>query len=135
MVIPDHLHGFFQGWPTPPSLETHFNLLEKSDHFVLAIDDENARVVGFITAITDDVLSSYISFIEVLPTYQKRGIGSELIRRMLQQLGGLYMVDLLCDPELKLFYECLGMSATTGMMLRNYEHQSGEKLRKLSPGE
>jgi hypothetical protein len=44
---------------------------------------------------------------------------------MLERLRGLYMVDLLCDPEVQSFYARLGMQPATGMMLRNYERQSG----------
>ncbi|WP_218212220.1 GNAT family N-acetyltransferase, partial [Pseudomonas sp. 2822-15] len=76
------LQGFFVGWPNPPSSHTHLKLLEKSTHIVLAVDDENEQVVGFITAISDGVLSAYIPLLEVLTEYQGRGIGKELVRRM-----------------------------------------------------
>ena len=56
-------------------------------------------VVGFVTAVSDGVLSAYIPLLEVLPEYQDRGIGSELMRRILEQLDDLYMVDVLCDAE------------------------------------
>ncbi|HYG59548.1 MAG TPA: GNAT family N-acetyltransferase [Symbiobacteriaceae bacterium] len=124
-LTPDQLHGFFVGWPNPPSAETHLRLLLQSSHVVLALDSETARVAGFITAISDGVLSAYIPLLEVLPQYQGQGIGQELTRRMLAQLKGLYMVDLLCDPELQPFYARLGMHQATGMMLRNYDRQSG----------
>jgi len=117
-VRPDNLHGFFVGWPQPPSSEMHHAVLANSDHLVLAIDEPTGDVVGFITAISDGVLSAYISFLEVLPTYQRQGIGSELVRRMLHQLRGLYAVDLLCDPELQLFYARLDMTSATGMRIR-----------------
>lgn len=82
-------------------------------------------MVGFITAITDGVLSAYIPLLEVLPAYRGRGTGSELLRRLLQKLDHLYMVDLLCDAELQPFYERMGMRPATGMMIRNYAKQSG----------
>jgi hypothetical protein len=62
--------GFWEGWPSPPSPETHLRLLRSSDHVVLAIDDDNGRVIGFTTAVTDKVLSAYIPFLEVLPKYR-----------------------------------------------------------------
>jgi ribosomal protein S18 acetylase RimI-like enzyme len=125
-ITAENLQGFFVGWPNPPSPETHLKLLANSDQVVLAVDDETGNVVGFITAISDGVLSAYIPLLEVLPTYQKRGIGQELVRRMLEKLSRLYMVDLLCDPELHPFYERFGMKPGFGMMLRNYERQSSE---------
>jgi ribosomal protein S18 acetylase RimI-like enzyme len=101
-------------------------LLERSDHVVLALDDATGQVVGFVTAVSDGVISAYIPLLEVLPAYRSAGVGSELMRRMLDLLGDLYMVDLLCDRELQPFNERLGMRRAVGMMHRNY-------LRQASP--
>ncbi len=119
--------GFFIGWPNPPSPETHLRLLQGSSHVVLAIDERTADVVGFATAISDGVLSAYIPLLEVLPEYQHQGIGQELMRRMIAALRSLYMVDLLCDPELQPFYEQIGMRHADGMLIRNYDRQNGSR--------
>jgi GNAT superfamily N-acetyltransferase len=116
-MMPEHLVGFFEGWPHPPSPEIHLRLLENSDYVILAINVDSGNVIGFVTAISDHVLSAYIPFLEVLPEYRGRGIGSELVRRMLDRLSGLYMVDLLCDAELQPFYTSLGMRPATGMLV------------------
>ncbi len=117
-VGPQHLDGFFVGWPSPPSPERHLEVLRRSSHVVLARDGE--RVVGFVTAISDGVLSAYIPLLEVLPDYQGRGIGTELVRRLLARLDGLYMVDLCCDEDVVGFYERLGLSRwDAGMGVRN----------------
>jgi ribosomal protein S18 acetylase RimI-like enzyme len=126
-VTAENLCGFFVGWPNPPSSATHLEILRNSSLVVLAIDSETGDVVGFITAISDGVLSAYIPLLEVLPGYQKQGVGVELTRRMLEKLKGLYMVDLLCDEELQSFYAKLGMKRAQGMFLRNYECQGGAK--------
>ena len=102
------LDGFFVGWPRRPSPERHLALLRGSSHVVLA--REGRRVVGFVTAISDGVLSAYIPLLEVLPDFRGRGIGKELTRRLLGELDGLYMVDLSCDEELVPFYEALGLT-------------------------
>lgn len=113
-----HLEGFFVDWPTPPSPERHLELLLGSDHVVLARDGE--RVVGFVTAISDGVLCAYVPLLEVLPSYQGEGIGSELMRRLLARLENLYMVDLCCDADLEPFYRRLGLQALErGMGIRN----------------
>ena len=124
-VTADQLQGFFVGWPNPPSPATHLRLLEGSQHVILARDETAGTVVGFITALSDGVLSAYIPHLEVLPPYQGQGIGSELVRQMLEHLRQLYMVDLICDPELQPFYARLGMHPWTGMVARNYDRQSG----------
>ena len=124
-VTADQLHGFFVGWPNPPAPETHLKILQNSHEVVLAVDDQEGKVVGFITAIGDGVLCAYIPLLEVLPDYQGQGIGRELARRMLEKLSGLYMIDLLCDKELQDYYARLGMQKATGMMIRNYDRQAG----------
>jgi len=125
------LQGFFVGWPNPPAPETHLRLLRGSSHIVLARDGEmeqGGAVVGFITAVSDGVLSAYIPLLEVLPEYQDRGIGSELVRRMVDRLSDYYMVDLLCDTELQPYYERFAMRRAAGMMLRNYDRQAGRSV-------
>jgi GNAT superfamily N-acetyltransferase len=117
-IRPSELRGFFVGWPDPPSPETHRRLLAGSDEVVLAIDDEAGRVVGFITALSDRVLSAYVPLLEVLPEYQKEGIAKELMERMLAKLGDLYMVDVVTDKELEEFYERFGFKRTTAMSIR-----------------
>ena len=124
-LTPDRFQGFFVGWPDAPSPETHLKLFRGSDHIVMAIDQETTNVVGFVTAITDGVLSAFIPFLEVLSDYQGQGIGEELLRRMLDQLDGLYAVDLICDLGLQPFYAQFGMKPATGMSMRRYKHQSG----------
>jgi ribosomal protein S18 acetylase RimI-like enzyme len=124
-ITSKELGGFFVGWPNPPSPETHLKLLRNSDHILLAFDEETEKVVGFITAISDGILSAYIPFLEVLPEYQGQGIGQELTKRILKKLQGLYMIDLLCDIDIQPFYKKFGMKTATGMIIRNYERQSG----------
>ncbi|MBE9915826.1 GNAT family N-acetyltransferase [Paenibacillus donghaensis] len=118
--------GFFDGWPNPPSNAVFMRILQNAAHIMLAIDDHTGKVVGFITALSDGVLTAYIPLLEVVPAYQKQGIGKELTRRMLDKLKDIYMVDLLCDPDLQEFYEGLGMRKAQGMLIRNYKFQSGK---------
>ncbi len=122
-ITPANLVGFFEGWESRPSPETHMRLLEGSSEVVLAIDEE--KVVGFITAISDGVLSAYIPLLEVHSEYRSQGIGKELVRLMLLKLNDYYMVDLTCDPALRNFYMEQGMSALTAMSKRNRKNQSG----------
>lgn len=115
--------GFFVGWPNPPTPDTHLRILRGSSHVVLAWDKD--RVVGYINALSDGVLAAFIPGLEVLPAYQGQGIGSELVRRMLEELAPIYAVDLLCDAALIPFYERLGLKTVPGMALRNFATQSG----------
>jgi ribosomal protein S18 acetylase RimI-like enzyme len=124
-ITANQLHGFFVGWTNPPSPETHLELLKNSDEVVLAVDTESGNVIGFITAITDNVLAAYIPLLEVLPDYQNQQIGKTLVEKMLARLRDFYMVDLLCDADLQLFYEKFDIRRGTGMFFRNYDRQAG----------
>ena len=124
-ITPAMLEGFFEGWRNRPSRETHLRILANSEFVVLAIDDSNGKVVGFINAISDGVLCAYVPLLEVLPAYRNKGIGKELTTRMLAKLNKFYMIDLICDKSIQPFYASCGMSQATGMMIRNYERQSG----------
>ncbi len=131
-ITADMLKGFFVGWPNPPSPEVHLEILIKSSHIVLAIDTVTEKVIGFITAISDDIISAYMPLLEVLPEYKGKGIGTELMRRMMQKLKGLYMIDLICDKDKVSFYEKFGLSSATkfgveAMIMRIFESQSGKK--------
>jgi ribosomal protein S18 acetylase RimI-like enzyme len=118
-VTPGLLAGFWADWPVRPSPETHMRLLAGSEEVALAIDgDDDDRVVGFVTAVGDGVFASYIPFLEVLPDYQGRGIGSELVSRLLGRLADRYMIDLVCDEGLIPFYERFGMLPYGAMILR-----------------
>jgi ribosomal protein S18 acetylase RimI-like enzyme len=119
----DQLEGFFVGWPNPPTPTTHLKILKRAAHVVLALTDSS--VIGFVTAISDGILCAYIPLLEVLPAHQHQGIGSELMRRMLEMLSEIYMVDLLCDPDLQAFYSRVGMEESTGMLVRNFARQAG----------
>lgn len=124
-ITTKNLEGFFVDWPNPPSVTKHYELLEKSSYIWLAVENETGNVVGFITAISDEVLSAYIPLLEVLPEYQGRGIGKRLIEKMLSTLGDLYMIDLLCDQDMQEYYEKFKMVRSQGMVFRNYQNQSG----------
>lgn len=113
-LAPVNFRGFFVGWPNPPTPDTLLRLLQGSHRVILALD--GGRVVGFIQAVGDGVLSAYIPLLEVLPEYQGQGVGSELVRRMLAELSDLYMVDVMCDPQTQPFYERLGMQRAVGLV-------------------
>jgi len=77
----ENLAGFFIDWTKPLTPEQHYNHLARCTHFVAALDD--SKIVGFITALSDGIGCAFIPLLEVLPEYQKRGVGSGLVRRML----------------------------------------------------
>ena len=54
-IAPAQLSGFFVGWPDAPTPETHLQILQGSSRVVLALDSDSANLVGFVTAISENV--------------------------------------------------------------------------------
>ncbi len=125
-ITSQNLQGFFAGWKNHPTAVKHLEILKNSSHIVLAIDEETNNVVGFINAVSDKVLSAYIPLLEVLPEYQGKGIGKELVKRMLAKLEGYYMIDICCDESLQKFYGKFGLKKHSSMIFRNYSKQGGK---------
>ena len=125
-ITTEMLLDFFEGWPNPPSSTTHLKILSQSAFVVLAFDTDLNRVVGFINAVSDNILCAYIPLLEVVPEYRKQGIGGKLTEKMIEKLNHFYMVDLICNEELQPFYKQFGMGPYSGMVIRNFDRQSGE---------
>jgi GNAT superfamily N-acetyltransferase len=118
-VRDDMLDGFFAGWPRRPSAAQHLAVLRGSYRSVVAINDVDDRVVGFVNMLSDGVLTAFIPWLEVLPEYQGQGVGRELMRRILDGTDRFYSVDLVCDAALVPYYERLGMHGASSALLRH----------------
>ena len=123
MLEPSALEGFFEGWPRRPSGSDLLRLLHSSYLAIVALDGD--RVVGFISAISDGVLSAHIPLLEVLPDSRGHGIGTELVTRMLGELAHLYAVDLVCDEEMAGFYQRFGLQRMGALGWRRPDSVSG----------
>jgi ribosomal protein S18 acetylase RimI-like enzyme len=121
-----NLKGFFVGWQNPPSTEKHLEILKNSNYIVLAIDEDTGNVVGFVNALSDKTLYSYIPLIEVLPEYQGKGIATKLVNLMFEKLRHYYAIDICCDEELISFYKNFNFNKVAGMIKRNYDNQNGK---------
>jgi GNAT superfamily N-acetyltransferase len=115
--------GYFEGWPAPWAPERHLAHLRGAEAVELALDPGTGDVVGFASAIGDGANVAFISLLEVLPAWQGRGIGRELMRRMLSRLGDRYSIDLGCDEGLVPFYTELGLTPGRSMVWRNRADQ------------
>jgi GNAT superfamily N-acetyltransferase len=111
------LAPFFEGWPTPPSLDRRLAAVRGADHVAIAFDGD--RLVGFATALSDGALMAYLSLLEVIASHRRRGVGTGLVRALEREIGDLYGLDLCCDEELVPFYERQGFSRVAGMVRRS----------------
>lgn len=114
--------GFFVGWPNPPTDVKLGEMLSNSAHVWAAVDGD--RMVGFINMITDGVFYGYIPLLEVLPEYKEQGIGGRLVSLMKETGNYLYAIDIVCDDDVRKFYEKYGFHAQNGMFIRNFENQN-----------
>jgi ribosomal protein S18 acetylase RimI-like enzyme len=57
---------------------------------VSALDD--GKLVGFARAVSDGATNAYVSTVAVLPDYQGRGIGREIMRRLIEGHDGIQFV-------------------------------------------
>ena len=71
---------------------------------------EDGRLVGLIRAVGDGYSSVLIQDILVLPEYQRRGVGSGLIKAMLARYDRVYQIQLTTDntEKTKAFYRSQG---------------------------
>jgi GNAT superfamily N-acetyltransferase len=116
-IEPEDLAPFFEGWPTPPSLDRRLAALRGADHVAIAFDGD--RLVGFATALSDGALMAYLSLLEVIASHRRRGIGTALVGALEREIGDLYGLDLCCDEDVVPFYERRGFSRVAGMVRRS----------------
>lgn len=90
----------------------------------LARDGE--EIVGLVRLIGDGFSSVFVQDLIVLPTYQRQGIGSHLMKKSLADYKDAYQVQLATDESEKTlgFYRSLGFETLssfqcTGMILVN----------------
>jgi GNAT superfamily N-acetyltransferase len=76
---------------------------------------DGPRMVGFARAISDGVTNAYVSTVVVDGDYRKRGIGRELIVRLVSHSEAIRWV-LHSRPEVAGFYARLGFEPAPDMM-------------------
>ena len=90
-----------------------YNAVNNSLKVITAWDDE--KLVGLIRVVGDGHTIIYIQDILVLKNYQGKGIGSSLLKLVLEQYKSIRQVVLMTDDTDKTinFYEKNGMSKTS----------------------
>jgi ribosomal protein S18 acetylase RimI-like enzyme len=114
------LDKFFHGWKSPPSIEIKEKLLNGSDLIVTARDAGD--LVGFLTAISDGVMHVFITLVEVLKAYQRKGIGKNLMKLAISHFKGYYDIVLITDKDKGAFYKKFGFNEIYGMHIRDFTY-------------
>lgn len=98
--------------------------IEGSARFVSAWDD--TTLVGLSRVVTDGHMVAYVPEVLVMGTYQRRGIGRELLRRVLTPYREVRQVVVVADalPQTRAFYRACGFEG-----LAAYESEGYLRLR------
>lgn len=104
-------------YKAPKKLQQAF---QNSDFVVTAWDGN--RLVGAARVISDGCFNAYIPDIAVDPAYSGRGIGREIVTRLLKRCRGLYNVTAVAEDKIaEAFYGKCGLG------------DERKALRKMSP--
>lgn len=84
---------------------------------------KNTEIVGMGRAISDGVSDAYIQDVTVKQAYRKRGIGTDLVKRLVSRLerDGLGWIGLIAEQNSAAFYRPIGFNvmADSVPMLRS----------------
>jgi GNAT superfamily N-acetyltransferase len=93
------------GWSSADKPELLYQGLLASHSLITAW--EGTKLVGLGNAISDGYLVVYYPHFLVLPEYQGRGIGTELMRRLMARYAGFHQQMLVADGRaLDFFRQC-----------------------------
>ena len=93
-------------WSSAKKPEQLINGLRGSHSLVTA--RINRRLIGVANAISDGHLVVYFPHMAVHPDFQRRGIGSEIMKRLQAKYARFHQQQLTADVDAVRFYEKLG---------------------------
>jgi ribosomal protein S18 acetylase RimI-like enzyme len=93
-------------------------MCNQSWYAIYAFKDQ--KLVGMGRIISDGVITGIICGLCVLPSYQSKGIGKEMLNRMIDHCEENRVIpQLLCTESLEPYYESFGFRKFTVGMTRN----------------
>jgi ribosomal protein S18 acetylase RimI-like enzyme len=117
----DQLEALFvtAGWNDRAYPREKLAALVANSRFVSSAWD-GARLVGFARAISDGVSNAYVTTVAVLPEWRGRGIGREVVRRLVEGEGkGRIRWVLHAREELHGFYALNGFEPAPDILWRD----------------
>lgn len=87
-------------------------MCNQSWYVIYAFDNE--ELVGTGRVISDGVITGTICGVSVIPSYQSKGIGKEIMKRIVHHCEENRVIpQLLCEERLESYYESLGFKKFT----------------------
>jgi len=102
-------------------MEKELNDPEMISYYHIAVYEEN-ELIGYIDCVSNGVTDAYIQDLMVHPAYQRKGIGSELMNKMIEGLKEkhIYMISVIFDEDLRNFYEKFGFYTMLSGQIETY---------------
>lgn len=78
---------------------------------------DSEKLVGIIRTVGDGQTIVFVQDIIVLPEYQRKGIGTKMMKAIIDKYHGVYQMELLTDntEKTKEFYHSVGFTASDEM--------------------
>lgn len=105
-------------------MENVYNNQLITSYFHIAVYDEE-KLIGYIDSVSNGVTDAYIQDLMVHPDYQAKGIGTELMNRMIAELKErhIYMISVVYEEKLKTFYNRFGFFNMLCGQMQTYESE------------
>lgn len=90
-------------------MENEYNNPLMTSYYHIAVYDKD-KLVGYIDCLSNGVTDAYIQDLMIHPNYQRQGIGTDLMNKMIGYLKekNIYMISVVFEERLKAFYEKFG---------------------------
>ena len=105
-------------------MEKELSNPKMTSYYHIAAFEDN-ELIGYVDCISNGVTDAYIQDLMVKPGYQGKGIGSELMNKMIEYLkeSHIYMISVIFDENLKSFYERFGFYTMLSGQFETYESE------------
>ena len=89
--------------------------------FHIAVYDGD-QLVGFVDSVSNGVTDAYIQDLIVRPDYQGKGIGTDLMKKMIASLKEkhIYIISVIFEERLKPFYDRFGFNTMLCGQMETY---------------
>lgn len=96
-------------WESPEDDPDHVRRIISGSHFFLVVL-EDGKVTGMGRVISDRESDAYIQDVTVLPACRKRGIGTQIVKHLVDRIetDGLKWIGLIAEKNTYRFYERIG---------------------------
>lgn len=102
-------------------MENEYKSPLMTSYYHIAVYD-GGKLIGYIDSVSNGVTDAYIQDLMVSPDYQGRGIGTNLMTKMIEYLKEkhIYMISVVYEESLKPFYEQFGFNSMLCGQMETY---------------